>query len=247
MDREEIIRRPRKDKRKAGPRKYVMCSTWDPRQPNVLAGMKLLEGILYENSENKKCFPKGSIISGFRRQKNLGEIISPSKPVRNARVRVQGGCFPCNAPRACILHQAGNLQRVNSVVSRYDGVRHFIKKRIDCSTPNVVYYILCPCRNSADYVGSTKNMKSRWSKHKYDMRNSNWTVCGMSRHFGQHHREDMEVAISALQVVIVDGCDREEELKQTEDRWMCNLGTLFVGLNSHNEVLSNNRRNFGAA
>ena len=79
------------------------------------------------------------------------------------------------------------------------------------------------------------------------MRNSNWTVCGLSRHFGQHHREDMEVAISALQVVIVDSCDREEELKQTEDRWMCNLGTLFVGLNSHNEVLSNNRRNFGAA
>jgi hypothetical protein len=72
LDREEIIRRPRKDKRRGGPRKYVMCSTWDPRQPNVHEGMKLLENILYENSENRKCFPKGSIISGFRRQRNLG-------------------------------------------------------------------------------------------------------------------------------------------------------------------------------
>ena len=45
LDREEIIRRPRKDKRRGGPRKYVMCSTWDPRQPNVHEGMKLLENI----------------------------------------------------------------------------------------------------------------------------------------------------------------------------------------------------------
>ena len=247
LDREEIIRRPRKDKRRGGPRKYVMCSTWDPRQPNVHEGMKLLENILYENSENRKCFPKGSIISGFRRQRNLGEIISPSKPVREARAAVQGGCYPCNAPRACTLHQSGALQRVNSVVSRYDGVRHFIKQRIDCKTPNIVYYILCPCRNSSDYVGSSKNMKSRWSTHKYDIRNSNWTACGLSRHFGQHHTGDIEAAIAALQVVLVDSCEQEGGLKRIEDQWMCNLGTLFVGLNTHNEVLSNNRRNFGAA
>ena len=159
----------------------------------------------------------------------------------------QGGCYPCNAPRACILHQSGALQRVSFVVSRYDGGRHSIRKRIDCSTPNVIYYILCPCQNPADYVGSTKSMKSRYSKHKQDIRNSNWTACGLTRHFGQNHRGDLEAAIGALQVVLVDSCDSEADLKKTEDRWMCNLGTLFVGLNSHNEVLSNNRRNFGAA
>ena len=32
-------------------------------------------------------------------------------------------------------------------------------------------------------------------------------------------------------------CGMEEELNKTADRWMCNLGTLFVGLNPHNEVL----------
>ena len=36
LDREEIIRRPRKDKRRrGGPKKFVICSKWDPRQPNV--------------------------------------------------------------------------------------------------------------------------------------------------------------------------------------------------------------------
>jgi hypothetical protein len=82
--------------------------------------MKMLEGILYENRDNEKCFPRGSLISGFRRQKNLGEIVAPSKPVREARAQVQGGCFPCNAPRACNLHQSGALQRVNSVYQKKD-------------------------------------------------------------------------------------------------------------------------------
>ena len=57
----------------------------------------------------------------------------------------------------------------------------------------------------------------------------------------------MEEAISSLQVVLVDSCEVEKDLKKLEDTWMYNLGTLFIGLNSHNEVLSNRRRNYGMA
>ena len=247
MDRENMVKRPRRNKRNGGPKKFVMCSKWDPRQPNVHDGIRMLQNILYENRENEKCFPRGSLIAGVRRQKNLGEFVAPSKPVRVARVAVQGGCYPCDAPRACTLHQSGALQRVNSVVSRYDGVKHFIRKRIDCNSKGVIYYILCPCGSESDYVGSTTNMKRRWSKHKHDIRNSNWTACGLTRHFGDHHTGDIEAALGLLQVILVDQCDQEKDLKTTEDKWMCNLGTLFVGLNSHNEVISNKRRNFGVA
>ena len=146
---------------------------------------------------------------------NLGEIVAPSKPVR---LPVQWGFFSCDAPRACTLHQSRALHRVNYVVSRYDGVIHFIRKRIDCNSPNVIYYIFCPCRNQSDYVGSTKNMKYRWSKHKYDIRNSNWTACGLTRHFGESPRGDMEAAIAGMQVILLDKCEQEEELKSIEDR-----------------------------
>ena len=61
------------------------------------------------------------------------------------------------------------------------------------------------------------------------------------------HQGDLEEAIASLQVVLLDSCEQEKDLKRQEDKWMCNLGTLFVGLNSHNEVLSNRRRNFGLA
>ena len=94
LDREEIIKRPRRDKRRGGPRKFVMCSKWDPRQPNVHMGVKIFQEILYQNRENEICFPRGSIITGFRRQRNLGEIVAPSKPKREARVAEQGGGFP---------------------------------------------------------------------------------------------------------------------------------------------------------
>ena len=65
-DREELIRRPRKNRRGGGDqKKYVLCSRWDPRQANVREGLKLMEEILYLNKENKKVFPRGSIIAGF--------------------------------------------------------------------------------------------------------------------------------------------------------------------------------------
>jgi hypothetical protein len=33
-------------------------------------------------------------------------------------------------------------------------------------------------------------MKRRWSKYKFDIRNENWTACGLAAHFGQYHRGD---------------------------------------------------------
>ena len=88
-------------------------------------------------------------------------------------------------------------------------------------------------------------MKRRWSKHKYDIRNENWTACGLAAHFGQQHRGDQEEAIRSPKVTIVDSAIDVKDLKRREDEWICNLGTLFVGSNTINEVLSHNRVNYG--
>ena len=96
-------------------KKFALISKYDPRQPNVKDGLKLLEEILYLNEENKEAFPKGSIIAGFRRQQNLGEMIAPSKPRRQATPAADKGCFPCNPLRSCGLHEVGNLRTVDHV------------------------------------------------------------------------------------------------------------------------------------
>ena len=248
QDREALIRRPRRERR--GERKFAMVSRWDPRGPNIKEGLKQLESILYDNPDNLAVFPRGSIIPAFSRGRNLGEHIAPTNPVRERREREEGGCYPCTSPRGrCLLHQSGALQQVTTITSREDGRVWRISKRITCSSKNLVYHILCPCTTPRDYVGSAQDFKQRFSKHKSDLRMGRWDNCGLTRHFQQFHQGDMEEAIDHLRVTLVDcvvGAFREEKLLQLEKDWILNLGTSGpLGLNSRNQLLANNRRNWG--
>ena len=56
---------------------------------------------------------------------------------------------------------------------------------------------------------------------------------------------DRELAIGNLKVTLLDTVKEEKDLKRREDKWMCALGTIFVGANSRNEILSNRRINYG--
>ena len=58
MDRNNIIKRNRNNRRRTQ-KKYVLCSKWDPRQPNVREGLKLSEEVLYLSEKNKKRISKG--------------------------------------------------------------------------------------------------------------------------------------------------------------------------------------------
>jgi hypothetical protein len=77
-----------------GKEQFVMCPKWDPCAPNVRDGLKLMEEALYFNKENEKVFPRASIIAGFRRQKNVGEMIAPTKPKMLPTVVGEKGCQP---------------------------------------------------------------------------------------------------------------------------------------------------------
>ena len=85
-------------------------------------------------------------------------------------------------------------------------------------------------------------MKHMWSKRKDDIRNGNCTACRLTRHFADNHSNNIEEAIGNLKVTLVDCSENEENLRLLKDRWILMMGTLFTGLNSHNEVLSNRRR-----
>ena len=97
-------------------------------------------------------------MSGFRRQRNIEEIIAPTKPVRTRRTFDNVGCFHCDAPRSCILHESGALQQVKYIQSMYDGNKHYINKHVNCDTKNVIYYIVCNCQHKDGYIGSPKSL-----------------------------------------------------------------------------------------
>ena len=243
LDREELVRRP--PRRRTSERKFALVSRWDPRGPNIKEGLRRLESVLYDNPDNLRVFPKGSLIPAFTRGKNLGEHIAPTQPVRERRERVQGGSFPCSS-RQCLLHQSGALQEVTTVTSRGDGRLWRLQKRTTCTTRNQIYYILCNCSNPKDYVGSATDGKRRWSKHKSDIRKENWDNCGLTRHFEQQHKGDMEEAISNLQITLLDhlvGMFSEEKLLQLEKDWILNMGTSGpTGMNTRNQL----RQNWGS-
>ena len=82
INRENLINRPRKDKKKPGKKVFPFVTGWDPRLPDLRQAINLATDVLYQDPVNEKLFPRGSIISGFRRGKNLGEIVCPTAPVR---------------------------------------------------------------------------------------------------------------------------------------------------------------------
>jgi hypothetical protein len=248
LDRDELVRRPRRGAAGGGGRKHVLLTTWDPRAPNVKEGLKRFEEILYLSEDNREVYPRGSIMPGFRRGRNLGETIAPTRPQRERVEREEGGCYACSS-RRCQLHQSGALQEVTSVRSRWDGQVVRLLIRQDCATKHVVYRILCPCGHSVDYVGSADTMKRRWSKHMSDIRFGHWDACGLTDHFRRHHQGDLEAALSNLQVTILDhlkGPYSEDRLRELEQGWMYKLGTYHrTGCNTRQELVSSSRRTWG--
>jgi hypothetical protein len=227
----------------------------------VREGLDRFKEILYLSEDNREVYPEGTIMPGFRRGKNLGETIAPTRPQRERVERVQGGCYACSS-RKCQLHQSGALQEVSSIRSRWDGQVVRLHNRQACDTSNVVYHILCPCgegeaagwwgRGGADYIGSTTNFKRRWSKHMSDCKLGHWDACGLTEHFRRHHQGgDREAVISNLKVTLLDhlrGPYDEDELRILEQGWMHTLGTYQrTGCNSRQELVSSQRRTWGQA
>ena len=116
-----------------------------------------MEDILYLNKENEEVSPEVQSLLDSGGRKTLGKLLHPPTQNEYPLLRWRG---VCTAPRSCSLHESGALQTVNHVVSGYDGQKHKIFKNLNCSTQNVIYYILCSCGNTTEYVGSTKDMKT---------------------------------------------------------------------------------------
>ena len=101
-------------------------------------------------------------------------------------------------------------------------------------------------RQPMDVSGTPREQITRWDKIT-----QNWENCGLTRHFQQHHLGDLEEALAGLQVTLVDhlvGRFSEERLLQLEKDWIQNMGTWGpTGLNSRNQLLSSQRRNWGSS
>ena len=88
QNREDLIFRPRRSRSAGvGAKKHILVTDWDPRNPDVSAILKKHKSTLYRDPLNRRLFPDGSIIAGFRRRRNLGEMVGDS----HGHLQVTGG------------------------------------------------------------------------------------------------------------------------------------------------------------
>ena len=95
----EFVRGPAREKREdfifrphrgwtGGQKKFVLVTEWYPRNPDIAAIIRSNKSTLYRDTLNRRLFPNGSVIAGFRRrrigtseawwlQQDLGDSLGP--------------------------------------------------------------------------------------------------------------------------------------------------------------------------
>ena len=160
------------------------------------------------------------MIAGFRRRRNIGELIAPKTPRRVTRPSSGsdsgsgGGCGPCDANR-CQIHL--NIVTSNSVISPWDNRPKKINKKLNCKDANLVYYLKCTrCPMgpgiTPHYVGSSTDFRgSRWSQHKSDMERGIGKDCPpLLRKLEEKHMVNMG---SLASLDPLQGCNKRDDAR----------------------------------
>ena len=120
------------------------------------------------------------------------------------------------------------------LVSPWDGRHWTIKQHITCSSPNTVYVVMCEVHNEC-HVGCTTDVKALWRNHKSDAKLKKATKCRVADHVTKFkHPGDPQLGF--LTIVAVEEVKEKKDLIVRETYWMCNLGTIFKGMNTRKDL-----------
>ena len=190
-------------------------------------------------SSNKTC-----IRTGFRRTKNLKDLLVPSALPDADRVdRVSSdtlGCFRCDRQVCDACHNfLLPAKRIKSVVT---GKSYKIKQSLSCRTDYIIYCAICTICNK-QCVGPSVKFRVRLSNHKSHIKQKNRT-CRLVNHFidNCHHHQ-----LSNLKFVLIEQVSTKTEdfLEQREGYWQAQLWTYEpYGFNARKEFNSGRRREF---
>ena len=235
MDRRKLIFNEKQTKRK---NVSAWTTTWDPRTPPKGPIIHEFKSILYSDPVCKKIFPEGSIIPSNRRLRNIGEIIKPTEPKRfmESGPQEENGYFKCDKCDLC-KHAPENTKNFKSP---WDGRKWKIRKHITCRTTNVIYLVICKLHENCWYIGSTDNLRTRWSKHKCDFKKG-LNTCKLAKH-GQEMPHPVDAELKFLTVLPIDAIKSKTNLLEKEVWWQENVGVHKFGLNKRNDLATVSRR-----
>ena len=147
-------------------------------------------------NSNKTC-----IRTGFRRTKNLKDLLVPSALPDVDRVNGVSsdtlGCFRCDRQVCDACHNfLLPAKRIKSVVT---GKSYKIRQSLSCRTDYIIYCAICTICNK-QCVGSSVKIRARLSNHKSHIKQRKRT-CRLVNHFidNFHHHQ-----LSNLKFVLIE-------------------------------------------
>ena len=272
VDPVEIIKRKGKGRQEQRANRRGCVAFWnapfDPRMPPP----RVLISKHYHHIKNDpvaaKLFPRRNLMSSAKRPKNLSELLAPTKQLSVTNVeKEKNGSYHCERFR-----RGQNCDTCAQMVERDHVYSEFRKHKFAIHGRNVhlpatvkqptlwfIYLLECiPCH--AQYVGSTKNVASRFKNHKSNAHLKNSTSSGMAKHFSDIcPNDDNDPQKPQLKITLIDfmhtsnmklqtanhvpgpqcRCIECGKLKDLEDKWIMRLGTYEgMVLNDRNEIKS---------
>ena len=138
---------------------------------------------LYVDEQMRKCFPEGSLLVSHKKAPNLKQILVDQRyndrnkassnsgatinNNLNKEIAAEKGVFFCN--KKCQMCQNNYLIPGKYFRCTVTKRQYTIKQHLNCNASNVIYLITCnSCQKQ--YVGSTMNLKARFTLYKSDIR-----------------------------------------------------------------------------
>ena len=78
-------------------------------------------------------------------------------------------------------------------------------------------------------------MKARWRNHKSDAKLKKATKCGVADHVTKFKHPEYP-QLRFLIIVAVEAVKEKKDLIVRENYWMCNLDTIFKGMNTRKDL-----------
>ena len=179
-----------------------------------------------------KTFKNHKLVMGFRRPKNLRDILVRSKFTEKTKHPVKKLCWNTSKCRYC-----PKLNTTGVITSKSTGRKYIAKNNFTCQSNNLIYCIEClSC--GIQYVGQTyRRIMDRFQGHFHSITNKRDAENTLiNSHFNQRgHKGLDDISIYVLDFIHVSPTDsRAKSLRlKIEQNWIHRLRTVFPdGLNT---------------
>ena len=178
---QQVSKTTRTEARAKGPKtnqvsKIKFLTIYNPSLSKIDRIIRKHLSLLDIDDSLKQLCPANIFSIIFKRNKNLKEILAPSKYLnpKNSRKNCITSCYKCDI---CKIYMV--FDRTFKCTAT--GKLYYIKGEMSCESTNLIYLITC-VKCLEQYVGSAIKFKSRFRIHKSDTKTKK-DHCETARHF----------------------------------------------------------------